>query len=119
MTRKRDPFQRPFVTINTVSYCCSVYQANAQDRREKQKNQLNERQSKVLRAVNHIWEKDCRKVYSRKLRQKLEVEFSQVKDAEKAAQDTLDQLVDKGLLDKRKTTLEGKGSGECFYKAQE
>ena len=28
-----------------------------------------------------------------------------MKDAEKAARDTLDQLADKGLLDKRKTML--------------
>ena len=60
----------------------------------------------MLRAVNHAWEKEQREVYSRTLRQELEVEFSQVKDAEKAARDTLDQLADKGLLDKRKTTLE-------------
>ena len=42
------------------------------------------------------------------------MEFSQVKDAEKAARDTLDQLADKGLLDKRKTTLEGKGDVVLF-----
>ena len=42
------------------------------------------------------------------------MEFSQVKDAEKAARDTLDQLEDKGLLDKRKTTLEGKGDVVLF-----
>ena len=53
-------------------------------------------------------------MYSRTLRQELEVEFSQVKDAEKAARDTLDQLADKGLLDKRKTTLEGKGDVVLF-----
>ena len=42
------------------------------------------------------------------------MEFSQVKDAEKAARDTLDQLADKGLLDKQKTTLEGKGDVVLF-----
>ena len=42
------------------------------------------------------------------------MEFSQVKDAEKAARDTLDQLADKGLLDKRKATLEGKGDVVLF-----
>ena len=61
----------------------NAQEINAMEAREKQKNQLNERQSKVLRAVNHAWEKDCREVYSRTLRQELEVEFSQVKDAEK------------------------------------
>ena len=34
--------------------------------------------------------------------------------AEKAARDTLDQLTDKGLLAKRKTTLEGKGDVVLF-----
>ena len=48
------------------------------------------------------------------LPKELKVEFSQVKDAEKAARDTLDQLADKGLLDKRKTTLEGKGDVVLF-----
>ena len=42
------------------------------------------------------------------------MEFSQLKDAEKAARDTLDQLAGKGLLDKRKTTLEGKGDVVLF-----
>ncbi|MDC0260764.1 hypothetical protein OAK65_01455 [Synechococcus sp. AH-551-N17] len=28
MTRIRDPCRRPFDTINTVSYCCSAYQAD-------------------------------------------------------------------------------------------
>ena len=56
-------------------------------------------------------------MYSRTLRQELELEFSQVKDAEKAGQaarDTLDQLADKGLLDKRKTTLKSKGDVVLF-----
>mgnify|MGYP001160215456 FL=1 len=92
----------------------NAQEINAKEAREKQKNQLNERQGKVLRAVNHAWEKEHREVYSRTLRQELEVEFSQVKDAEKAARDTLDQLADKGLLDKRKTTLEGKGDVVLF-----
>ena len=87
---------------------------NVKEAREKQKNQLNERQGKVLRSVNHAWEKEQREVYSRTLREALEVEFSQVKDPEKAARDTLDQLADKGLLDKRKTTLEGKGDVVLF-----
>ena len=69
---------------------------------------------KVLRAVNHVWEKEQREVYSRTLRQELQVEFSQVKDAEEAARDTLDQLADKGLLDKQKPTLEGKGDVVLF-----
>ena len=68
----------------------------------------------LLRAVNHAWKKDCREVYSRTLRQELELEFSQVKDAEKAARDTLDQLADKWLLDKQKPTLEGKGDVVLF-----
>ena len=68
----------------------------------------------MLRAVNHVWEKERREVYSQTVRQELQVEFSQVKDAEKAARDTLDQLTDKGLLDKRKTTLEGKGDVVLF-----
>ena len=33
MTRIRDPCRRPFDTINTVSYCCSVYQADDLARR--------------------------------------------------------------------------------------
>ena len=45
---------------------------------------------------------------------RLDVEFNQVKDAEKAARDTLDQLAGKGLLDKRKTTLEGKSDVVLF-----
>ena len=68
----------------------------------------------MLRAVNNAWEKDCREVYSRILRQELEVEFSQMKDAERAVRDTLGELTDKGLLDKRKTTLEGKGDVVLF-----
>ncbi|MDC0316025.1 hypothetical protein OAL32_03805 [Synechococcus sp. AH-551-G15] len=92
----------------------NAQEINAKEARNKQKNQLNERQGKVLRAVNHVWEKEQREVYSRTLRQELQVEFSQVKDAEKAARDTLDQLADKGLLDKRKTTLEGKGDVVLF-----
>jgi hypothetical protein len=68
----------------------------------------------VLCAVIHAWEKEHRGVYSRTLRQELEVEFSQVKDAEKAARVTLDHIADKGLVDKRKTTLEGKGDVVLF-----
>ena len=68
----------------------------------------------MLRAVNHAWEKEHREVYAQTVRQELEVEFSQVKDAEKAARDTPDQLTDKGLLDKRKPTLEGKGEVVLF-----
>ena len=37
-----------------------------------------------------------------------------MKDAEKAARDTLDQLIDKGLLGKQKPTLEGKGDVVLF-----
>ena len=37
-----------------------------------------------------------------------------MKDVEKAARDTLDQLTDKGLLDKRKPMLEGKGDVVLF-----
>ena len=61
----------------------NAQEINAKEARDKQKNQLNERQGKVLRAVNHVWEKEQREVYSRTLRQELQVEFSQVKDAEK------------------------------------
>ena len=39
----------------------------------------------------------------------LEVELSQVKDAEKTARVTLEQLADDGLLDKWKPKLESKG----------
>ena len=44
----------------------------------------------------------------------MKVEFSQVKDPEKPARNTLDQLAGKGLLDKRKITLEGKGDAVLF-----
>ena len=87
---------------------------NAKGVRERQKNQLNKRQGNVPCFVNRAWEKDCREVYSRIVRQELELEFSQVKDAVKAARDTLDQLADKGLLDKRKSTLKGKGDVVLF-----
>ena len=92
----------------------NAQEINAKEAHEKQKNQLNERQGKVLRAVNHAWEKEQREMYLWTVHQELQVEFSQVKDAEKAARDTLDQLADKGLLDKRKTTLEGKGDVALF-----
>ena len=92
----------------------NAHEMNAKEAREKQKNQLNERQGKVLRAVNHAWEKEQREMYLWTVHQELQVEFSQVKDAEKAARDTLDQLTDKGLLDKRKPTLEGKGDVVLF-----
>ena len=79
----------PYAMTNWTSLG-TAHEINAKEAREKQKNQLNECKVKVLHDVNHAWEKEHREVYSWKLRQALEVEFSQVKDAEKAARDTLD-----------------------------
>ena len=76
----------------------NTHEINVNEAREKQKTQLNEQQRKVLRAVNQAWEKEHREVYSRTLHKEHKLGFSQVKDAEQAARDTLDQLADKGAI---------------------
>ena len=45
-------------------------------------------------------------VYSRRIREELEVGFNQVKDAEKVVRDTLNHLADKELMDYRKPTIQ-------------
>jgi hypothetical protein len=81
--------------------------------RTKAEDGLTDRQSKALAEVRDLWDEKCQEMDSVALRDLLPAEYSQG-DARRAANDTLEQLYRKALLEKRTISSPERGKVNLY-----